>query len=90
MPDWHPWVLLPKQDGIQDGRQTCFFHSKEACFEFILPFNCTEIVISFGNLINHQYISFWEMFSCIEWSFLESPMEEADMVVELPGGGSSK
>ena len=29
------------------------------------------------------------MFSCIEWSFLESPIEEADMVVEQPGGGSS-
>ena len=32
-------------------------HSKGACFEFILPFNCTEMVISFGKLINlHQYI----------------------------------
>ena len=57
IPDWHPWALLPKQDGIQDGRQTCFFHSKEECFELILPFNCTEMVISFGKLINlHQYI----------------------------------
>ena len=28
------------------------FNSKEACFEFILPFNCTEMVISFGKLIN--------------------------------------
>ena len=32
------------------------FYSKEACFEFILPFNCTEMVISFGKFINlHQY-----------------------------------
>ena len=32
------------------------FYSKEECFEFILPFNCTEMVISFGKLINlHQY-----------------------------------
>ena len=50
IPDWHPWALRPKQDGV-------FFHSKEACFEFILPLNCTEKVISFVKLINfHQYI----------------------------------
>ena len=29
-----------------------FFHSKEACFEFILTFNCTEMVISLGKSIN--------------------------------------
>ena len=33
------------------------FHSQEACFEFILPFNCIEMVISFEKSINlHQYI----------------------------------
>ena len=33
------------------------FHFKKACFEFILPLNCTEMVISFRKLINlHQYI----------------------------------
>ena len=46
IPDWHPWSLLPKQDGILDGRQTCF-SILNACLEFILPFNCTEMVISF-------------------------------------------
>ena len=32
------------------------FYSKEACFEFILLLNCTEMVISFGKLMYlHQY-----------------------------------
>ena len=42
---WHPRWL-----------SNMFFHSKEAYFEFILPLNCAEMVISFGKLINQQYI----------------------------------
>ena len=35
------------------------FYSKEAYFEFILPFNCIEMVISFGKLINLQKYTFY-------------------------------
>ena len=57
IPDWHPWALLPKTRWHPRWPSKMFFFSKEACFEFILPFNCTEMVISFGKLIDlHQYI----------------------------------